>query len=293
MERSAELTPEPHTRARRLADAAELAVQAGHFTELHELGRRVHELTDDPAIRVRVDYVICYALAHTTRQRSARLALLELLERSRQHDVTVGWETLTSLAALALRTGEGNDDVRDWEGRLEAVDRPVPWPFGEVVDAARHWVRAVAGSGARTPALVGGGAGRTRAGRRRPGRGAVFNVEMLLGSTAWVIGEHDVAHRRLARAAELMLRADAPGELAQTLLALGLVRFEIGRWDEADETSRLLADVAEARGLDFLGYAAAELRARTAAVRGDVVGPRDRPDHRGRRRPRGVGIPHL
>ena len=94
---------------------------------------------------------------------------------------------------------------------------------------------------------------------------------MLLGSVAWMVDEHDAAQRRLAQAAELMLRADAPGELPQTLLALGLVRFEMGRWDDAEETARLLSDVAEARGLEFLSHAAAELQARVAAVRGDAT----------------------
>ncbi len=65
-----------------------------------------------------------------------------------------------------------------------------------------------------------------------------------------------------------MQGADATGELPQTLLALAHVRFEMGWWDEAEETSRLLSDVAEARGLDFLSYSASEVRARIAAVRG-------------------------
>ena len=66
---------------------------------------------------------------------------------------------------------------------------------------------------------------------------------MLLGTVAWLVDEHDTAQRRLARAAELMLRADAPGELAQTLIALGQVRFEMGRWDGRPRRPRgLLAE---------------------------------------------------
>ena len=42
-----------------------------------------------------------------------------------------------------------------------------------------------------------------------------------------------------------------PGELPQTLYALGLMRIEMGRWDAAEEAALLLADIAEARGLDL------------------------------------------
>ena len=116
---SAELSPDPQERSRRLVTTAELAAQAGEFTRLQEFGREVHQLTDDPQLLVRVDHSIAYALGHTTRQRSARLALLAVIERSWQLDPTAGWSTLTSLAALAVRTGEGNDSLREWYRRLE------------------------------------------------------------------------------------------------------------------------------------------------------------------------------
>ncbi len=268
MQRSAELSPDPKERARRLVVTAELAAQAGQFTRLQEYGKQVHQLTDDPLLLTRVDHSIAYALGHTTRQRSARLALLAVLERSWQLNPAAGWSTLTSLAALAVRTGEGNEALIEWQHRLESVDQPVPRPFSEVLAAARAWVRSVAGGpAARTPELV-------EQVLRPPTLGPddppdiVFGTEMLLGSAAWLVDEHDAAQSHLSRAVVLMQGADATGELPQTLLALAHVRFEMGWWDEAEETSRLLSDVAEARGLDFLGYSATEVRARIAAVRG-------------------------
>lgn len=271
MQRSAELSPDRSTRARRLAETAGLAIYAGQFDRLEELGRQVHQLTNDRALLLQVDHGIAYALGHTTRQRSARVALVDILERSWEHEVVLSWSSLTSLAALTLRTGEGTESVAEWQRRLDSVDRPVPWPVSEVNDAARTFVRAVGGGpSGRTVELV------ERA-RREAALGAddpvdlAFNVEMLLGTVAWIVDEHDAAERRLARAAELMLRADAPGQLAQTLLALGQVRFELGRWDEADESARLLSDFTEARSLEFLRHTSAELRARVAVVRGDVA----------------------
>ena len=270
MHRSAELSPDSHERSRRLVTTAELAAQAGEFTRLQDYGRQVRQLTDDPELLTRVDHSIAYALGHTTRQRSARLALLAVLEQSWQLNPAAAWSTLTSLAALAVRTGEGNDALREWQHRLESVDQPVPRPFSEVLAAARAWVRSVAGGpSARTPELV-------ELVLRPPTLGPddppdiVFGTEMLLGSVAWLVDEHHAAQGHLSRALELMQGTDATGELPQTLLALAQVRFEMGWWDEAEETSRLLSDVAEARGLDFLGYSSSEVRARIAAARGDA-----------------------
>ena len=269
MQRAAELSPDPQERSRRLVTTAELAAQAGEFTRLQEFGREVHQLTDDPQLLVRVDHSIAYALGHTTRQRSARLALLAVIERSWQLNPTAGWSTLTSLAALAVRTGEGNDSLSEWYRRLESVDQPVPPPFSEVLTAARAWVRSVAGGpGARTPELVDLVLRPPTLGPDDP-RDIVFGTEMLLGSVAWLVDEHAAAQSHLARAAELMQGTDAAGELPPTLLALAQVRFEMGWWDEAEETSRLLSDVAEARGLDFLSHSSAAVRARIVAVRGD------------------------
>ena len=271
MQRSAELSPDPAARSRRLVAAAELAAEAGQFTQLREFGRQVEHLTGEPELRLRVQHAVAYALGHTTRQHSARVALLAVIERSWQLNPMASWSSLTSLAALAARTGEGIDAVREWYDRLTSVDQPVPWPFSEVLAAARAWVRSVAdGPSSRTPELV-------EEVQRPPTLGPddppdlVFSTEMLLGSAAWLIDEHEAAQRRLARGVELMQRADATGELPQTLVALQGVLFEMGRWDEAAEAAQLLSDIGEARSLDFLAHAGAELLARVAAVRGDVA----------------------
>ena len=270
LQRSAELSPDPEARARRLAATAQLAAQTGQFARLRQFGTQIHELTEDPQLHLQVDHAIAYALGHTTRQHSARVALLEVIDRAWQLDTPASWSTLSSLAAVALRTGEGNKAVREWQHRLESADQPAPRPFSEVLAACRAWVGAVAGGpAARTPELV-------EEVRRPPTLGPddppdiVFATEMLLGSAAWLVDEHQVAHLRLTRAAELMQRVDAAGELPQTLYALGLMRIEMGRWDEAEETAWLLSDIAEARGLEFLTHAAVEMQARVAAVRGDT-----------------------
>ena len=71
----------------------------------------------------------------------------------------------------------------------------MPPPFSEVLAAARAWVRSVAGGPrARTPELV-------ELVLRPPTLGPddppdiVFGTEMLLGSVAWLVDEHDAAQR--------------------------------------------------------------------------------------------------
>ena len=191
MQRSAELSPDPAARSRRLVATAQLAAQAGQFAQLREFGTQVHHLTDGPELTLQVDHAIAYALGHTTRQHSARVALLAVIERSWQLEPLASWSTLTSLAALAAADRRGQRRREGVADRLESVDQPAPWPFSEVLAAARAWVRSVAGGpAARTPELV-------EEVLRPPTLGAddppdlVFSTEMLLGSAAWLIDEHD------------------------------------------------------------------------------------------------------
>ena len=79
---------------------------AGQFSRLQELGRQVHAADRRPgSCCSRSTTRIAYALGHTTRQRSARLALLDVLERS--------WE-LDAMAELVLA---------DLARRARAADR--------------------------------------------------------------------------------------------------------------------------------------------------------------------------
>ena len=52
-------------------------------------------------------------------------------------------------------------------------------------------------------------------------------------------------------------------------MALGQVQFDMGQYDEADRSGRLMIDISEAQGLLYYRAVGRELRARVAAVRGD------------------------
>ena len=171
MQRSAEFTPEPEARSRRLAATAQLAAQSGQFDRLQEFGIQIHHLTEDPQLHLQVDHAIAYALGHTTRQHSARVALLEVIEQGWLLDTPASWSTLTSLAAVALRTGEGNDAVREWQHRLESVG-PTGAPTVQRragrrprLGSGRGWRAGRPDAGAR-----GAGAAPAHAGCRRPSR---------------------------------------------------------------------------------------------------------------------------
>ncbi len=52
-------------------------------------------------------------------------------------------------------------------------------------------------------------------------------------------------------------------------MALGQVQFDMGHYDEADRSGRLMVDISDAQGLLYYRTVGRELRARVAAVRGD------------------------
>jgi ATP/maltotriose-dependent transcriptional regulator MalT len=93
------------------------------------------------------------------------------------------------------------------------------------------------------------------------------------------LDEPELALTRLQRSMELMRRLDAPGEMAQTLLALALVQFAVGDYDAADDSARLALDIAEARGDAYALNDGRAVRARVAAIRGEVELAGDLCDH--------------
>ena len=97
----------------------------------------------------------------------------------------------------------------------------------------------------------------------------VAAYDSLLGATAWLLDEHPVALPRLVRAVDVMQRSGATHNVAQPIMALGQVQFDLGLYDHADRSGRLLVDIGEAQGLPYHRAVGRELRARVAAVRGD------------------------
>ncbi|MEV4628211.1 LuxR C-terminal-related transcriptional regulator [Micromonospora sp. NPDC049523] len=270
MTRAAELTTDRRTSEMRMLDAVEFATPTGQFDWMIANATRVRDNTDDPGVRARATHHIAYALAHTWRQRSARLSLLDALEQLVALGTDAGWGSLTTLAALTYQTGGTTAELGSW---LERYQREAPTDRGELAavnQAAEAWIRVVINPLARPPELI-------ELVRHAPSLKTthppdlVEAQEMLLGGAAWLLEEHSVALTRFGNALTAMNRTGAGRQLTQTLSGIGQVRMDAGLFDDADEAGRLLCDIAEAENLSYTGSLGAQLRARVAAIRGDTV----------------------
>ncbi len=264
--RAAELSPARSDHDERMLQAALMNNAAGNFDWIALVCARLRAESDDPVVRARASHFMAYALAQTGAQSQARIALVDVLETLLTIDPNLGWTSLTTLAVLVYRGGGDAQVVADWLERYENADT-LPSIYPDIISAARAWVR-VQISPLRRPADV------LDLVRDAPVPdypiGVAASHEMLLGAASWLLDEPEIALTRLGRSIELMERADAPGEMTQTLLAQSLVQFAVGDYDGADHSGRLVLDIAEARNQSYALIDGREVRARVAGIRGDV-----------------------
>lgn len=269
MVRASELSPGRADREERLLEAVALTAAAGRVGRVAELAGELRARAQAPLVRARADQALAFALAQSMSQSAARDALELALEQLVDLDGAGGWASLTTLASLVYQTRQDVDRAAAWLDRYErTVDLP-PAPHDRVVRAARAWSRAAIepmSTSREAVALV----------RDTPPGDAVLPPdlvaveEMLLGATAWLLNEHDVALRRLTKASQLLSGGGGGDHLAQTLMALGQVQFDTGRYGAAARSAALLVDVADAESLRYYGAVGRELLARVAAVRGSA-----------------------
>lgn len=264
--RSSELSPARADRELRLLAAAHLNAGVGNFDWVAQVCARMRDESSDPAIQVRASHLMAYALAQTGNQSQAMTALVDVLDKLLVVDPSLGWMSLTTLAVLVYRGGGDVHIVADWLQRYERADLSGA-PFPALVEASRAWVRTQIDPVARPADIV--ELVRVAPVPDYPIR-MTASHEMVLGAAAWLLDEPEIGLTRLARSVELMRRADAPGEITQTLLALSLVQFAVGDYDAADDSGRLVLDIAEARGESFAYTDGREVRSRVAGIRGDV-----------------------
>lgn len=269
--RAAELSPARADRDARMLQAAMMNAGAGHFEWVVQVCTRLRDESDDPEIRIRVSHFLAYALSQTGNQTQARAALIDVLDKLVELDPAMGWSSLTTLAVLVYRGGGDVRVVADWLERYDRADVSSS-PFGEVVPAARAWVRMQIAPLSRPPDLL-------ELVRDAPvpdyPLGLTASHEMLLGAAAWLLDEPEIALVRLGRSVDLMQSGEASGQMTQTLLALSLVQFAIGSYDAADDCGRLVLDIAEAGNQTYAMVDGREVRARVAGIRGDVETARE------------------
>lgn len=268
MVRAAELSDGTALRDGRLLEAMSYLRYAGYVEHLTSLAERVRAETDDPYVRALAGHHVAHALAQALGQAAAQDALERALEEMLPFDDTYGWASLTTLASLAYQTRRNVDTVVMWLQRYEDRAPTLPPPFDRIPAACDAWVRVAIAPLARPPSLV-------RLVRETPpGDGQlppemVAAEEMMLGATAWLLNEHDVALRRLSKALDLMVRGVSALLLIQTVMGLGQVQFDVGLYADVEGSGKLMVDIAEAESLAFYRAVGLELRARAAAVRGD------------------------
>jgi DNA-binding CsgD family transcriptional regulator len=269
--RAAELTVDPDLRDERILAAVSMSPAVGHVHTMAMLGDHLRSRSTHPLVRARSAQLHAYALAQTMDQSSAQDLLQQALDEVIKLDDESGWASLTTLATLTYRTGRGRDVLAHWLERYETI---TPYDLDEqpLNAAARAWIVAALDPMARPAELH---QLLATAPDRPPGDlppQAVVAYDTLLGATAWLLDEHQVSLRRLTRAAELAQRSGASQQIAQPVMALGQVQFDLGMYDDADRSGRLLVDIGEAQGLLYHRTVGRELRARVAAVRGDARG---------------------
>lgn len=273
MVRASELSGDRSDREERLLAALWISSAAGSFDWVSSTGRQLSAETTDPVIRAHSSHIAAYALAQTERSSLARHALVEVLALLVDTDPTFGWSSLTTLAVLTYRAGWDPAEVATW---LEAYEQAVldapPSSFPSLISAGRAFVRLQIAPASQPPGVL-------ELVRDAPvpdyslERAATH--EMILGAAAWLLDEPTIAIERFERSIDLMRRADAPGQMTQTLVGLALVQFAVGDFDAVDQAARLVGDIAEARNQVYAVVDSWDLRSRVAGIRGDVALARD------------------
>ena len=273
MHRAAELSEDPVQAEHRLLQATMLYGTAGKFDWVVEVGGRLRDEATDPVVRAGAGHMMAYALSQTDYSVRAREAIGEVLEPLLAADPVWGWSTLGTFAVQVYRHGDGAEVLGAWLERFEVETDPATASFPSLIPPARVWIRTQVDGVRRDEADL--EAVRTDSSPDDVPMDVAATHEMFLGAAACMLDEPAVSARRLVHAADLMKRADASGEMTQTLMCLGEARFQLGDYDGAAEAVREATDLAEARSLVYPVLEAYEIAARVAAIRGDVERARE------------------
>ncbi|MBZ5738757.1 AAA family ATPase [Nocardioides mangrovi] len=268
MLRAAELSSRRADRESRMLEALVMLGQTGQLGRLQALSERVLAETDDPKVRALAAHRVAYAMAQSMRQTAALDALEGSLDELLRVEPESGWASLTTLASLTYQTGRGADRVRVWYDRYRRDAPPAPPPYDQVTRAAQAWIETALAPLSRAPQNLALVRETPPLDLELPGE-LLAPQEMMLGATAWLLDEPEVAMRRLEKSVELQRQGNAPGQLIQTLMALGQVQFDRAAFADAALTARTMIDLAEADNLGYYLLTGRELLARVTVVLGD------------------------
>lgn len=273
--RAAELSPARADRDRRTLNAAWTASGGGFFEWIIQLAKPLRDGSEDRSIRAVASHMVAHAGSQTIRQRDAWGTLLQALELLPGEEPHWGWSSLTTLAVLAYRRGSDNQVVRQWLDRYEQVSRDRGIVLPEVILASRAWIRAEIDPLTQPGDIL--DLVRTSA-TEDDSPTAKATHEMILGAAAWMLDDSRTALTRLGRAVEFFAKG-GQANMTNTLMTLAQVQLDVGDFDAAEQSSRLLVDLAATMRHAFAGEHGLELGARVAAVRGDVESAREMCGH--------------
>ncbi|MEV6110175.1 AAA family ATPase [Streptomyces sp. NPDC051940] len=265
LERAAMLTPDPECHARRLVDAASMAMYAGRPRWVEAITAKAVAATDDPHLLAEASLRAGWALAVTTRHAACLDFLLPIAEAAAD---TAPDQALAALSTAATVVYHAGDET--YRRRALRIARTIgerggtgaPWlwtwiacdPFTDRAERLRLLRETAQAPGLTLPELV------------------------TLGAAAWALDETDLAVRVLGGAMDHLRSTTTAGTNATVAQALALSQFESGAWDAAGETAREAYGTAAESGLEMAATSAGFLEAMLYAVRGDTAGARGRLD---------------
>ncbi|MGW4597838.1 ATP-binding protein [Streptomyces sp. NPDC004457] len=256
LERAAQLSEQGRSRARRLLDACDLAVQAGEPWWVEALTAEVAAATDDTAMLAEAVLRRGWALASTGRQRAALSHLLPLAADMMDASPVTALDAVSHSAVVLYCSGD-EAFRRQARGLLARIPGDVGSPYEQV------WARACCDPfGDRSGVLAALQRAAAEAGDV-PGRLSV------LGSAAWMLDETALGVRLLSEVMERLHTVTTAGSSAMVGQALALAQFDAGAWEAACESAEDARRVAEEKGLEAAAWVAVYVSAMVLALRGE------------------------
>lgn len=257
LERAAALTPDPTRQARRLLDAAAVAVRAGEPWWVDQLASRALVITDDPQLSAKATLLAGWALTATTRQKAALSHLLPLAAATVESSPGLAIGAVACATIIIYNTGE-DTHRREAQRLLSLIAADAGDP------AHQAWARAGCDPFAGREAHV----------ARLTDLAALdlgYEALTTLGGCAWILDETALALDILGRVMEHLQRVATVGSNATVGQALALAQFDSGAWDAASASAEDARQVAAANGLDMAGRAATYVSAALFALQGETA----------------------
>ena len=261
MERSAELSPNPADRARRLVAATSAAVPTGYGDWVQDLATRALAVTTEPQLRLTARHHAGWALAWSGRRTAALSALISVAEEASRDQPALAWDSLGSAATVAYQSGmpAHRHAVSRALDLLERQDPPSRAP-GIDVNVLRLWIHASADPiGSRNQLLPDL--------RKIAASPSEEPSLWRIASSAWLLDESDLAITLLQDAMQRLRAPGVQGTSGGSLTVLGWAYIDTGRWDEALDVAAEAAGVAEANQMDMIAASADVITATVLALR--------------------------